>query len=137
MALKVYIRNEDADSNNGLANATAATASARAVVRGLSREGRDPDDDEEAIDGKHNIRVGESASAAESRSHDKVNPSWDGNEALEATKRQPSPCLVHKPPQHSETQSLPLRKSIHLFPESWRCRRGKRQSPDTTPERPR
>lgn len=117
MYREVYIRHKDADSNNGLANATAATASARAVVRGLGREGRDPDNDEETIDGKHNIRVGEPASAAESRSHDKVNPSRDGKEALETTKRQPKPessCLFHKPPSALWDTKLTTAK-VHPF----------------------
>lgn len=72
---------KDSDGNNSLANATAATATARAVVRSLGGEGRDPDDDEETVNGKHNIRVGKSASAAESRSHDKIDPRRDGKEA--------------------------------------------------------
>jgi len=98
---EVYIRDKDSDSNNSLANATAATATARAVVRSLGGESRDPDDDEETVNGKHNIRVGESASAAESRSHDKVNPRWDGKEALEARRRQPNRKFVSQAPQHS------------------------------------
>lgn len=76
------IRNKHSDSNNSLADATAATTLARAVIGRLGGKGRKPQDDEEAIDTEHDVWVGESTSTLESRGHDKIDPSGDGEEAL-------------------------------------------------------
>lgn len=80
------IRDKNAKSDNGLANAAGATASVAAIVGSLGGKGGQPDDGEEDIDAQHGPRIGEVAGTLPSRGHEDINPRRDGEEALKAHK---------------------------------------------------
>ena len=76
------IQDEEAQTNDSLADAAHFPAESRRVVRGLGRKSREPEDGVESIHRHHNAGVGDLASSRVARGHGQVDPGGDGEEGL-------------------------------------------------------
>ena len=82
LELHDYSRYEDAQGDDGLAQTAALAAFAGTVIRSLRREGRQPQDRKQGIDGHHCVRLGEPSGTRPSRSHYEIYPGWYCEETL-------------------------------------------------------
>ena len=94
-------RYEDAEGDDALARPAGGAAEVGRVVGGLAGKGREPEDDEDAVDDGHGVGLGELACPRVARRHDQVDPGQDGQEALSDEVRVSIPLFAHSESQLS------------------------------------
>ena len=85
----VYIQDEHAHSDAGLADCAGGSALVRRVVGRLGRKGCEPNQGKDAVKRGHDIGLGEFACPWEARSHGEVDPYGDREEALQTASVSP------------------------------------------------